>query len=101
MKKSSVMVLGVVCLMFAVTGISQGAGLDGKLNINTATVEELKMLSGIGEVTANNIVTFRDANGPFGSADGLIEVSGIGDMRLDEIRPYIILEGPSTLKLIE
>ncbi|MEA2101276.1 MAG: helix-hairpin-helix domain-containing protein [Thermodesulfobacteriota bacterium] len=101
MKKVSVMVFGVVCLMFAVTGISQGAELEGRLNINTATVEELQMLPGIGEVTSNNIVTFRDANGPFDSADELIKVSGIGDKRLDEIRPYIILEGLSTLKLLE
>ncbi len=64
-----------------------------KLNINTATLEQLMELPGIGEVLAGRIVAFRDANGPFQSVDELLGVDGISDGVLEEIRPYITVSG--------
>jgi len=77
------------------------SNLAGRLNINTSTVEELVMLPGIGEGIAKNIISFRNANGPFNSVDDLIKVKGVGDKRLDALRPLIKLEGPSTLRIME
>ena len=50
---------------------------SGLVNINTATVEELCTLSGIGESRANAIITYREQNGPFQSIEDIMKVSGI------------------------
>ncbi len=53
----------------------------GKVNINTATAEELDALAGVGPSTAQKIVADREANGPFPSPEDLKRVSGIGDKK--------------------
>jgi len=55
-----------------------------KLDINTATEKELKLIPGIGPVIAARIIAAR----PFRSADDLKKVNGIGDKKYDQIRPY-------------
>jgi competence protein ComEA len=61
----------------------------GSININTATLEQLVALPGIGPATAEKILAFRKENGPFEAADDLLEVSGIGPRKLARIRPYL------------
>lgn len=56
-----------------------------KVNINTATAEELETLKGIGPAKARAIVAYRDANGPFSSVEELTNVSGIGEKTLANI----------------
>jgi len=56
----------------------------GRIDINTATEKELKMIPGIGPVMAGRIIASR----PFRSADDLKKVSGIGDKKYDAIRPF-------------
>ena len=63
-----------------------------KININTASVEELITLSGIGEKTAEKIVFYRKNNGKFNNINDLINVSGIGEKKLDKIKKYILIE---------
>ena len=58
--------------------MQQGA----KLNLNTATAEELMTLPGIGEVLAGRIVAYRAAHGSFSSIDELAQVEGIGEKRM-------------------
>ena len=48
------------------------------VNLNTATIEQLTSLNGIGEAKAKAIVAYRQANGPFKSVDQLVDVKGIG-----------------------
>ena len=62
------------------------------VNLNTATIEELETVSGIGPVTAQNIIDYRDANGPFTSVDDLINVTRIGPTTLENLRPYLTVE---------
>ena len=62
---------------------------SGKLNVNTATVEDLESLPGIGSAKASAIVEYRTMNGPFRRVDDLVEVSGIGDGILGSIRRLI------------
>ena len=65
--------------------------IDGKININQATEEDLILLPGIGETLAKRIVEYRDQNGPFTLLEDLQKVSGIGQVRFDRILDYITL----------
>lgn len=70
-------------------GSGQGNAAGDKININTATAEELQKLSGVGESISARIVDYREKNGAFKSIEDLTEVSGIGDARLEAIRGQI------------
>jgi competence protein ComEA len=61
----------------------------GKTNINTATQAELEALPGIGPAFAGRIVEYRQANGPFKSIEEITLVSGIGEATLAKIKDYI------------
>lgn len=59
---------------------------DMIINLNTATKEELMTLDGIGEVTAEKILEYRDKNNGFLTIDELTEVDGIGEGKLEKIK---------------
>ncbi|MBL7623741.1 ComEA family DNA-binding protein [Frankia sp. AgB1.8] len=63
----------------------------GPVHLNSATVDQLDTLPGVGPVLAQRIVQWRDANGPFTSPNQLGEVPGVGDRRLTELLPLITL----------
>ena len=63
-----------------------------RVNLNTATAEDLVRLKGIGEKTATAIVEYRDQNGPFRSVDELLQVKGIGKKKLEALRPFLTVE---------
>lgn len=65
----------------------------GKININSATAEELSMLPGIGNTYANRIVEYRINNGQFTSVEQVMNVKGIGSTRFDAIKNYITVGG--------
>lgn len=69
----------------------QGQTDDGKVNINTASVEELMTLSGIGETRAKDIIAYRNAHGAFSLPEDLKNVSGIGDSTYNKIADAIIV----------
>lgn len=60
-----------------------------KLNINTATAEELMMLPGIGQTLSQAIVAYREENGVFSSVEDIMKVDGIGEGRFAAIEEYI------------
>ncbi|HOL14402.1 MAG TPA: helix-hairpin-helix domain-containing protein, partial [Bacillota bacterium] len=62
-----------------------------KLNINTATFEELLDLPGIGKVLAQRIIEYRTEKGKFLALDELMEVRGIGEKLLERIKPYLTI----------
>lgn len=66
-----------------------GPAVSSKVNINSASAVELEALPGVGEVIAGLIVDYRTANGPFGSVDDLLDVSGIGEVTLENIRDLV------------
>ena len=63
------------------------------VNINTAGVEELDTLPGIGESLAGRIIAWREANGPFQSVEEIMEVSGIGEATFAELEDRITVDG--------
>jgi competence protein ComEA len=70
---------------------SGGAGSvsTGPVHLNTATVDQLDSLPGIGPVTAQKILDYRQKHGAFGSVDELDAVPGIGPSRLDQLRDLV------------
>ena len=62
---------------------------NNKVNINTASKEELDTLPGIGESTANKIINYRKENGKFKTIEEIKEVSGIGDSKYEQIKNLI------------
>ena len=59
---------------------------SSKININTATIEELDTLPGVGEATANKIVNHRSENGEFKTVEEIKNVNGIGDKKFENIK---------------
>ncbi|MFL6154625.1 MAG: helix-hairpin-helix domain-containing protein [Marmoricola sp.] len=71
---------------------SSGPVADGALvNLNTAGLEQLDGLPGVGPVTAQKILDWRTGHGSFTSVDDLLEVPGIGDKTLADIAPHVTL----------
>ena len=70
-------------------GSSSPAQPGVPLNLNTATLEQLDELSGIGPATAQKILDYREEHGGFGSVEELGQVPGIGDVRLASLREQV------------
>lgn len=62
---------------------------DGRIDINTATLQQLQLLPGIGETLAQRVIDYREEHGRFQSVDDLMNVSGIGEKKLEQMRQYI------------
>ncbi|MEG2412309.1 MAG: ComEA family DNA-binding protein [Clostridium sp.] len=68
---------------------SGGINSKGKININKATLTELQTLYGIGEVKAQSIIDYREANGKFNSVDDLANITGIGAKTVEKLRDKV------------
>lgn len=66
-----------------------GGSVAGPISLNTATVEQLDTLPGVGPVLAQHIVDYRAQHGGFRSIDELREVNGIGDRRFADLQPLV------------
>ncbi|AGB18754.1 helix-hairpin-helix domain-containing protein [Thermoanaerobacterium thermosaccharolyticum] len=73
-------------------GIGDVEKADGKININKATKEELDTLPGIGEVTAQRIIDFREQHGNFQKIEDIMNVSRIGPKLFEQIKDKITVD---------
>ncbi len=75
----------------AVPNASAGSAssADGRINLNTATLEELDALPGVGPSTAQNIIAYRDAHGGFAAAEEIMNVKRIGEKTYEKLKDYI------------
>lgn len=81
--------LFLALVLALVTHCGAAFAAAGPVNINTANLDELVALSGIGPAKAQAIIDHRKAHGPFKSVDDLKDVKGIGAKRLEKLRSAI------------
>ena len=77
----------------AVASTPAGSSAALMVNINTATLEQLDLLPGIGPVTAQAIIDYRTEFGPFETPEDLLNVQGIGEKKLAAILEFITTGG--------
>ena len=83
--------LAVACLVFTPQVDAQKKPPAKPINLNTATLQQLEELPGVGPVTAKDILDFRKKSGPFRSVNDLLAVRRITKARLEKMRPYIFV----------
>lgn len=100
MRPRLILAVGTLLLLFSgvVYGWSPDSRMVGQLNVNTATAEELQLLPGMTWETAQAMVEFRNASGPFAHIEDLQKVRGISARMIEEIRQYIVFQGKSNLQ---
>jgi len=85
-----ILTLSLVLFLFSSYGFAEeGKQEVKKININTATADELATLPGVGNTIAKNIVEYREKNGNFKTIEELKNVKGIGDKKLEAIKGLI------------
>ncbi len=73
------------------TNIKKQKLAERSIDLNTASLNQLAMLPGIGIKTAEKILAYRKASGGFSRIDELLEVKGIGDSKFDKIKKYVFI----------
>jgi competence protein ComEA len=100
MKFQRIVVTGLALVLALVvsSGLATAAGKPaptGKVNINTATAQQLTVLPGVGEKLAARIVEYRQKQGGFKNVSELMNVQGIGEKNLAKIQAFLTTSGES------
>jgi len=98
MKRISV--LFITILLVTLAGVAFG-GQEGRLNVNTATVDELSFIPGISSEMARNIVQYRKSNGPLASLNELQKIKGFYPSSINELKCSLKLDGKSDFDLTD
>ena len=92
--------LAMATVLAAAAQAGEGpAALTGQVNVNTASAAELQLLPGIGEARARSLIELRKRRGGFKSVEELKDVKGIGDAGLARLRPFVRLDGRTTVRV--
>jgi len=78
--------------------VPKAAPVHGKVNLNQADEQQLRLLPGVGATKAARIVTWRKKHGHFRRVKDLRRVKGFGKKSVDKLEPYLSLTGPTTLR---
>jgi competence protein ComEA len=107
MKWSGTKVMAVVAVAFLALGAGEAFAakkvakkqLTGVLNLNTATAQQIDLLPGVGEKAAKKIIDYRSKQ-PFAKVEDLMKVKGFGKKKLEKLKPFLTISGPTTLKAV-
>ncbi len=96
MKKARIACVLVLCLGLVFSSVSvlaqkSSPAATEKINLNSATVEQLQSLPGVGPATAKSIVEYRTKAGKFKSIEEIINVKGIGEKKFQKIKDRLVL----------
>jgi len=83
--------IGALAVGIVICSFSSAWAEDMAVNINTASIKELIKIPGIGKVTANRIVKYREKHGPFKELSDIQKIKGIGSKTYAKIKKLIIL----------
>ncbi len=97
MKHTHRFVAAFVALSLALLALPTMAAEAGKVNLNTATAEQLALLPRVGPAVAQRIVEHREQNGEFKQPEELMLVRGIGEKSFELMAPYVAVSGATTL----
>jgi competence protein ComEA len=92
MKRQKFVIPVLIVVLVALLNVFTVVAGDSKININTASSEELAQLKGIGPSYAAKIIEYREKNGPFKTPEDLMQVQGIGQKIFDTNKELITVE---------
>ncbi len=96
--RNSLLLLGMLAL-FSEQARAEKANLEGVVNLNTASAEELRLIPGVGPARVRNILAYRKAH-PFRTVDELARIKGIGRKTVRQWRLHLAVVGPSTAQRV-
>jgi competence protein ComEA len=97
-----IVLLALLLLATATPAVALAGGhrdVEGVVNLNTATAEQLRLLPGIGPAKVRSIVAYRRAH-PFRTVEELVRIKGIGRKMVRRLRLHLVVTGPTTAQQV-
>src|SRR3954471_6648101 len=91
--------LVAILLLLARPAAGASKQLEGVVNVNTASPDELRLLSGVGPAKVRNIVAYRTKH-PFRTVEEVVRIKGIGRKMFRRLRLHLAISGPTTAQRV-
>lgn len=87
----------VTVFIFQINICLSAEKIEGRVNINSATEDQIAFLPGIGPKLAKEVVSYRTTSGGFKTIEDIKRVSGVGEKKFEKIKDFIVVEGDTTI----